>query len=262
MLLSGNTGDHATRVEGKLTGMSTVRRILVVEDEESVRQRMVRILQFEGYEVDAAQDVGEAIRHLDRQPPDVILCDIMMPKGDGVDLVSLVRSRALTRLIPIVMVTALTERRWQRRFMELGADDFLTKPFRAEELIAAVETQCAKLSWHEQAMENASPARTRRFAGRSFEPVQRALKVAGQEDATLTTKEAQLLTILLDHSGENLSRESIMVAMGREYDPLDRGIDILIGRLRKLIGDDTRNPSVVCTVRGQGYRLNAEVRME
>jgi two-component system OmpR family response regulator len=247
---------------GKQVEMSPTRHILVVEDEKAVRERMAKILQFEGYAVDAAQDVGEAIRQLDLQLPDVILCDIMMPKGDGVDLVSLVRSRADTRLIPIIMVTALTERRWQRRFMDLGADDFLTKPFRAEELVNAVETQCAKLSWHEQALQKASPGRMRKFAGHAFDPVQRVLKLESQEEAGLTTKEAQLLTVLLDHAGEDLSRERIMVAMGRSYDPMDRGIDILIGRLRKLIGDDTRNPSVVRTVRGQGYRLDVEVSLD
>lgn len=242
--------------------ISPVRRLLIVEDEGAVRERMARILQYEGYAVDAAQDVGEAVRLLERQPPDVILCDIMMPKGDGVDLVSLVRSRAQSRLIPIIMVTALTERRWQRRFMELGADDFLAKPFRAEELLSAVEAQCAKLSWHEKALREASRGGPRRFAGRTFDPVQRVLKLENREDQTLTTKEAQLLTVFLDHAGEDLSRESIMVAMGRAYDPADRGIDILVGRLRKLIGDDTRNPSVVSTVRGQGYRLNAEVSQD
>ena len=239
--------------------MSAVRQILVVEDEESVRQRMVTILEFEGYSVMAAGEVAEAIRMLGQHIPDVILCDIMMPRGDGVDLVSLVRSRADLRLIPIVMVTALTERRWQRRFMELGADDFLTKPFRAAELISAVEMQCAKLAWHEESLARAAPGRPRHFSGLVFDPVRRCLSGDGIEEKALTAKEAELLTILLDHAGQSLSRETIATNLGRTHDPLDRGIDILIGRLRKLLGDDSRNPHLIRTIRGQGYMLDAGV---
>jgi DNA-binding response OmpR family regulator len=120
------------------------KRVLVIEDEAAIRERMVRILAYEGYETRGAESglAGVSIAHAFR--PDVILCDLMMPDGDGHEALSLLRQHLDTETIPIVFVSAVTERASIRQAMEGGADDYLTKPFTSEELVAAVEAQLRK----------------------------------------------------------------------------------------------------------------------
>lgn len=239
------------------------RRVLVVEDEPALRDRMSDILRFEGFEVEIAASVADGIRKVLSDSPDIILCDILMPKGDGVDLVSFVRSRADTRLLPIVMVTALADRQWQRRFMELGADDYLTKPFKAAELVGAVQTQCTKLEWREGSqVAKGGPGQCYAFAGRVFDPVRRMVRLPDGEEQMLTASEAQLLTILLDSPGQAQSRESIMNLMGRDFTPLDRLVDVLIGRLRRRVGDAPRKPTLILTIRRSGYLLDTAVELQ
>jgi len=186
-----------------------------------------------------------------------------MLQGDGVDLVSFVRSRADTRLLPIVMVTALADRQWQRRFMELGADDYLTKPFKAAELVGAVKTQCTKLEWREgsQVAKN-GPGQSYTFVGRIFDPVRRMVRLPDGQEQMLTASEAQLLTVLLDSPGEVQPRESIMKLMGRDFTPLDRLVGVLIGRLRRRVGDAPRKPALVLTIRRSGYLLDSSVELQ
>ncbi len=123
---------------------TTKKRILVIEDEEGIRDRVVRILGYEGYEARSAADglAGVSMAHAFR--PDVILCDVMMPEGDGNDVLDLLRAHLDTELIPIIMVSAATERASIRGAMEKGADDYITKPFTTEELVGAIEAQLRK----------------------------------------------------------------------------------------------------------------------
>ncbi len=117
------------------------KRILVIEDEDGIRDRMVRILGFEGYEARGAANgmAGVSMAHDFR--PDVILCDVTMPEGDGNEVLALLRQHLDTEVIPIIMVSAAADRASIRSAMENGADDYITKPFTTEELIGAIEAQ-------------------------------------------------------------------------------------------------------------------------
>ena len=237
------------------------RRVLVVEDEDEIRERIVRILDYEGYDARGASSVREGLRVSQEFQPELVISDILMPNANGLDLVSVLRSRSETRLTPVIMVTALSEREWQRCFMELGADDYISKPFSADELLNAVKAQCRKLDWREaeQAVNTARRAGYV-FEGRVFDPVQRTVTLEDGTRETLTVSESQLLLALVEHAGETQSRETIFEAMGRHYSPFDRTVDVLIGRLRRKIGDDTRDARIVVTVRSSGYVLAAEAR--
>ncbi len=120
------------------------RRVLVIEDEAPIRERMVKILAFEGYEARGAESglAGVSIAH--DFAPDIILCDLMMTDGDGFEALAMLRQHLDTETIPIIFVTAVTDRGSLRQAMEQGADDYLTKPFTSEELLAAIEAQLRK----------------------------------------------------------------------------------------------------------------------
>jgi len=151
-------------------------KVLVVEDEDGIRDRIIKILGFEGFEARGASSVREGLRLSQEFLPDVIVSDIMMPQSDGLDLIGLLRSRQETRLTPVIMLTALAEREWQRRFMEMGADDYITKPFSAEELVSAVKTQCRKLEWrHDDARSQVAHDFGFEFCDRLFDPIRRTL---------------------------------------------------------------------------------------
>ena len=119
-------------------------RVLVIEDEAPIRERMERILRYEGYETRSAESglAGVSIAHAFR--PDVILCDAMMPDGDGFEALAMLRQHLDTETIPVIFVSAVTERASIRQAMEGGADDYITKPFTTEELIGAIEAQLKK----------------------------------------------------------------------------------------------------------------------
>ncbi len=120
------------------------KRVLVIEDEAPIRERMVKLLSFEGYEARGAENglAGVSIAH--DFHPDIILCDAMMTEGDGFEALAMLRQHLDTETIPIIFVSAATERASVRRAMERGADDYITKPFTSEELLAAIEAQLSK----------------------------------------------------------------------------------------------------------------------
>jgi len=119
-------------------------RVLVIEDEAAIRERMVRILKYEGYETRGAESglAGVSIAHAFR--PDVILCDVMMSEGDGYEALAMLRQHLDTETIPIIFVSAATDRASIRQAMQDGADDYITKPFTSDELVGAIEAQLKK----------------------------------------------------------------------------------------------------------------------
>jgi len=235
-------------------------RVLVVEDEDEIRERMVRILDFEGFEAIGAGTIADALRLSRDEHPDIVVSDILMPHGDGLDLVGVLRARKETRLIPVVMVTALSDRQWQRRFMELGVDDYITKPFTAEELVGAIRTQCKKLDWRKSATAQVMNTAGRyAFEGRTYDPILRTIHFDDHTDEVLTVSEARLLLFLLERPGQPVSRQEIFEAMKRQYSPLDRTVDVLVGRLRRKMRDTISGASLLQTVRSVGYMLDAKV---
>lgn len=238
-------------------------KILVIEDEAPIRERIVKALTFEGYETFEGENGRQGLELAKRHHPDLIIADIMMPELDGQALVSVLRDNPDTRLTPVIMVTALDQRFEQRRFMEMGVDDYITKPFDLNELLGAVQAQLRKQTWRGQTKSRPEAGAVYHFAGWNFETDRRRLSSARGKEAFLTASEAQLLVNLLDNSNSVLSRDFLFECLDRNASsPFDRTIDVLISRLRRKIEDNPRRPKILTTVRNTGYLLNAEVQKD
>ncbi len=235
--------------------------ILVVEDEDLIRERLLKALSFEGYEVIGAENGRVALELLEDHVPDLIIADILMPELGGFDLVSVLRSRSETRVIPIIIVTALSERLSQREFMELGVDDYLTKPFHIEELLRAVRTQLRKMKWWEEERRDVSEADFLTFGDWRMDVERRMLVSGDGKESSLTISEARLLLVFLRNANRVMDRETLLELLGRsKASQQDRGIDVLIGRLRRKIEVDAKKPILIQTIRSGGYIFNGEVK--
>ncbi|MDX1401060.1 MAG: response regulator transcription factor [Kiloniellales bacterium] len=237
-------------------------RILIVEDDDMIRERLLKALSFEGYEAVGAENGAVALREIENGVPDLIIADVLMPDVGGFDFVSVLRAKPETRIVPIIIVTALSERLSQREFMELGVDDYLTKPFHIEELFRSVKTQLQKAKWRTQNRPDVSNSRSITFAGWKYDADRRMLVSADGHERSLTMSEAQLLMVFLKNANRVLDRETLMDLLGRDRSaaPNDRGIDVLIGRLRRKIEVNPRAPRIIETIRSGGYILTADVQ--
>lgn len=237
-------------------------KILVVEDEAPIRERVIKALNFEGYEAIGGENGRVGLELAKQHHPDLIIADIMMPELDGQALVALLRDDSEMRLTPIIMITALDQRVDQRRFMELGVDDYITKPFDLAELLGAVQAQLRKESWREKQSRGVEVESGVEylFAGWRFETDRRQMNGADGSKAALTASEAQLLVTLLENPNSVISRDALFEALHRTASsPFDRTIDVLVSRLRRKIGDNPRKPKILVTVRNTGYMFNANV---
>ncbi len=235
-------------------------KILVVEDEAPIRERVVKALTYEGYVTLEGENGRIGLELAKTEHPDLIIADIMMPELDGHDLVTLLRDNPSTRLTPIIMVTALHERADQRRFMELGVEDYISKPFDLEELLSAVQTQLRKQTWRDSNTMRPDEGAVYKFAHWRYETDRRRLASETGKESLLTSSEGHLLVTLLDNPNSVLSRDFLFDALERTASsPFDRTIDVLISRLRRKIEDNPRNPQILTTIRNVGYLLNAEV---
>ncbi len=191
----------------------------------------------------------------------LIIVDILLPKLSGFELVATLRSDPATQLIPVVIVTALADRPSYRRMMELGAEDYLTKPFTIDELLGAVETQLRKQAWRDVDRLRGREGKVLAFAGWRFDVARRRLFTTSGGDCRLTLSEARLLRALLDNPKRVLARHEIMEHLARSLSSqFDRSVDVLVARLRRKIEADPRRPQIIETVRGVGYVLNARVK--
>ena len=240
-------------------------KILVIEDEPPIRERMLKALSFEGYEALGGADGQEGLALAKQHQPDLIIADVMMPELGGQALVSLLRDDPGTRLTPIIMVTALNQREDQRRFMELGADDYLTKPFDLAELLGAVQTQLRKQDWRDTQSRGleVEAGTVFLFAGRRYETDRRRLVAPSGKESFLTGSEAQLLMTMLHHANAVISRDTLFEALNRTASsPFDRTIDVLVSRVRRKLEDNPRAPEILVTIRNIGYTLEAEVESQ
>lgn len=242
------------------------KKILVIEDETPLRERMVRMLNYAGFTAEGAADGEKGLEIALRQPPDAILCDILMPVMDGNMVMPILRANPATQKIPLIMITALSDRETYRRFMELGADDFLVKPFASEELFGAIRAQIKKYETLRSGEEAASPsapeisqapAAPANFGDWSYDPAARRLSSKFGKQVWLTGAEGQVLKVLIDNKGKAVSREMIHAAMKEaDFSPFDRSVDILIARLRRKLDDNPRSPVLIRTIRSTGYMLD------
>jgi two-component system, OmpR family, phosphate regulon response regulator OmpR len=225
-------------------------RILIVDDDHRHRDLLVRFLGGEGYEVKAVPDAPAMDKQLARERYDLVVLDLMLPGEDGLAICR--RLRAQDTAPAIIMLTAKGDDVDRIVGLEMGADDYLPKPFNPKELVARVK---AVLRRKTPSGPPGAPAAggVFQFGDFSLNLATRTLTRAGK-DVSLTTGEFSVLKVLVQHPRQPLSRDKLMeLARGREYEVFDRSIDVQISRLRKIVEDDASKPKHIQTVWGFGY---------
>jgi len=233
--------------------------ILIVDDDAEIRSLLGDYLHRNGYRTTAVPD-GKAMRTaLARGKIDLIVLDLMLPGEDGLALCRELRAQSDT---PVIMLTARGEETDRIVGLEMGADDYLTKPFSPRELLARIKNVLRRARSLPRNLR-ADAARTIEFAGWRLDTTARHLVSAEGVVTPLSGAEYRLLRVLLSHPNHVLTRDQLMVlSQDREAEPFDRTIDVQVSRLRHRLGDDSAEPRIIKTVRGQGYVLAVEVRIE
>ena len=226
-------------------------KILVVDDDARIRDLLRRYLAQEGFDVLQAEDGKSLTRILLRETVDLIVLDLMMPGEDGLSICR--RLRAGNDRTPIIMLTAKGEDVDRIVGLEVGADDYLGKPFNPRELLARIHAVLRRRPTHEAPGAPSIDAEVMSFGPFTFDLGVRTLYRDGEE-LPLTTGEFAMLKALVRHPRQPLSREKLaQMARGREFEPFDRSLDVQISRLRKLLEVDATNPRYIQTVWGVGY---------
>lgn len=248
------TGDVVRGGEEARSGR-TLPRVIVVEDEADIREPLAQYLARSHFQVTAVDSAEAARRALASGACDLLIIDIMLPGEDGLSLTREVRT---TTDIPVMLVTARTETVDRIVGLELGADDYICKPFDARELVARMRTVLRRVRRPVE-VEAATGARFS-FGEWTLDTDARALSRRDEAARVLTTGEFRLLQALVRHPGRVLSRDQLLdLTAGRDADPFDRSIDNQISRLRRRLEDDPRAPRWIKTVWGAGYMLAAKV---
>jgi len=238
--------------------MSDNAHILIVDDAQEIREVVQEYLTGEGFRVSTAPD-GPGMRGvLSQSPADLVILDLMLPGEDGLTLARSLRSQSG---IGIIILTGRGETVDRIIGLEMGADDYLPKPFNLRELLARVKSVLRRVQ--SRTGEGPQPARSRaRFAGWDFDLTSRELLSPAGREVRLTTGEFDLLAAFVNHANEVLSRDRLLdLARNREAGPFDRTIDVQVGRLRRKLEDDPQNPSLIKTVRGSGYIFTPAVEL-
>lgn len=224
--------------------------ILVVDDDQRLRELLQRFLTEQGFRVSTLPDARELTRRMERDPPHLIVLDWMMPHEDGLSVCK--RLRAAGDRTPVIMLTAKGEEEERIDGLDSGADDYLAKPFSPRELVArmhAVLRRAADVA-PGAPMPTDQPIR---FGDCEVDFATRVLMRAGVAQ-DLTTSEFAMLKVFVTHPHEPLSRERLsMLARGKEHEVFDRAIDVQVSRLRKLVEADAGKPRYIQTVWGRGY---------
>jgi two-component system, OmpR family, phosphate regulon response regulator OmpR len=226
-------------------------KILVVDDDARIRDLLRRYLSQENFDVVVAEDGKALDRLLLREAVDLIVLDLMMPGEDGLSICR--RLRAANDRTPIIMLTAKSEDVDRIVGLEVGADDYLGKPFNPRELLARIHAVLRRRPLHEAPGAPSTDNESVTFGAFHFNLSTRVLLKNGEEQS-LTTGEFAMLKALVRHPRQPLSREKLaLLARGREFEPFDRSLDVQVSRLRKLIEEDATNPRYIQTVWGVGY---------
>lgn len=224
--------------------------ILVVDDEEPIRELIKFNLLKEGYQVSLAADGGQALEMAIKLQPDLLILDLMLPGVDGLEVCRLLRKTAQLRDLPIIMLTARSEISDRVLGLELGADDYLTKPFSPRELLARVKARLRRRDIVPEA------GRGQIASGNVIIDTERFTVMAGGKTLDLTPKELELLKFLASRPGKVFSRDYLLEQIwGYEYAGDTRTVDVHVRHLRKKIEPDPANPTLIETVRGVGYRF-------
>ena len=234
---------------------ATAPRLLLVDDEVALRETLGAYLRRQGFSVTEAGNAAEARARIEEAAPDLVLLDIMMPGEDGL---SLCRHIAETRALPVILLTARGESTDRIVGLEIGADDYVVKPFEPRELVARVRSVLRRAS--RSGVETA-PDEDFVFEGWRLDPLKRRLTDPEGAVVAISSAEFRLLMAFLDHPRRVLDRDRLLdMVQGREAHLFDRAVDNQVSRLRRKIESDSRNPQLIQTVWGGGYMLAADVR--
>ncbi len=237
--------------------MERQQHILVVDDDPEIRELLQEYLTRNGYRTSAVGEGKGMWRALENGHVDLIVLDLMLPGDDGLKLC---RDLRVTSKVPVIMLTAKGDDLDRILGLEMGADDYLPKPFNPRELLARIRVVLRRVStlpWQEVEEEEHQPIF---FSGWKLDPVTRHLIDEDSLVVPLSGAEYRLLQVLLAHPNRILNRDQLLdFTQGRESEPFDRSIDVLISRLRKRLHDDPKTPQIIKTVRGEGYILSTKV---
>ena len=231
-------------------------RLLIIDDSADIRDPLCDYLARNGLEALAAASADEARVSLESGPVSLILLDLMMPGEDGLSFYRWLQRDGRAARIPVIMLTALHDDTDKIRGLDLGADDYVTKPFNPRELLSRIHAVLRRGS-----LVQPGPARERRrFAGIVHQPQAQSVLLPDGREVALTSGENRLLEALLDHPGGVLSREDITRMISRKDGPgTERAADNAVFRLRRKLGDNARAPRILLTDWGGGYRIVDDV---
>jgi two-component system, OmpR family, response regulator len=238
--------------------MEELPHIAVVDDHQEIRQLLVRYLGQHGYAVSEAASAQEFRAQLEAgEVPHLVVLDIMMPGEDGL---SLCRHLRATTSLPVIFLTAMAEDTERIVGLEIGADDYLVKPFNPRELLARIRAVLRRSGTPRTQQDG--PAQTGRlmFADKVFDLARHEVTGSDGVAVPLSTAEFRLLCVFLEHPGKVLSRDALLeLTSGREADVWDRSIDNQVSRLRRKIEEDPKNPVLIKTYWGDGYCFTGKV---
>ena len=239
--------------------MERTDHILIVDDDAEIRTLLQRYLEKNGLRATAVAD-GRAMRQaLDRGAFDLVVLDVMLPGDDGFTLCRELRARSD---IPVIMLTARGEEMDRVVGLEMGADDYVPKPFSARELLARIKVILRRALSLPRNLQPEEDPRIR-FGGWTLDTVQRHLMSPAGVVTPIGGAEYRLLRIFLEHPNRVLSRDQLIdLTQGKEADPLDRSIDVQVSRLRRRLADGPGDGAMIRTVRGEGYVLSVPVRKD
>ncbi|MES2536495.1 MAG: response regulator [Pseudomonadota bacterium] len=237
--------------------MEPISDILIVDDDAEIRSLLADYLETNGYRARTAQDGAAMMNMLADAPADLIVLDLNLPGQDGL---TLCRNLRTTSEVPVIMLTARSQPLDRILGLEMGADDYLTKPFEPRELLARIRSVLRRSQTLPSAPRGAPLMQQLRFAGWTLDLSARHLINPDGLAIMLSGAELRMLKVFLDHPNRVLNRDQLLdLTQGREADPLDRSIDIQISRLRQKLNEDARSPQIIKTVRNGGYLFAANV---
>jgi len=230
--------------------------ILIVDDARDIREPLATYLKSQGFRVSLAANAADGRSAVEDGAISLVVLDVMMPGENGLSLCRWLTARGGP---PTILLTAMADEADRIVGLELGADDYVVKPFNPRELLARIRAVLRRIPQTAPASAHAR----RRFAGFVHDADARTLTKNGAEPIVLTSAENRLLGVLLDRPGQVLTRDQLLdLTAGREAKPYDRAIDNQVSRLRRKLGEDPKVPTIIVTEWGGGYRLAATVTPE
>ncbi len=236
--------------------MPPVIHLLLVDDDLEVLALLKKFLEQHGYRVDVATDGPTLWQAVERRVPDLVILDVMLPGDSGLVLCQQLRAR---HAVAVIMLTAMGELSDRVVGLELGADDYLTKPFDARELLARVRAVLRRTG-EIRSVSNDRPRPILEFAGWQLDVTRRELRSPEKVMIPLSGGEFELLLVFAEHPRRVLTRQQLLdMAHGETYDAFDRSVDVQVSRLRRKLETDTRDAPMIRTIRNGGYLFTPDV---